>query len=98
MNVYIGDTGDGAPPSYGAGGYFTPADQSYPTLVVNPDSILERAVAIHELYHATQWDLGTYTSDPGAWYWEATASWMPSMVGPQSTGHAVFLFGFAIAA
>jgi len=103
MNVYIGDSGNGAPPGYGAGGYFTPDDDSYPTLVIAADSIpaRTRTVAIHELYHAVQWGLGTYTydnDDPGAWYWEATASWIPSMVDTNSSDHAIFLFGFALAA
>ncbi len=103
INVYIGDSGNGAPPSYGAGGYFTPDSQNYPTLVIAAASIpaRSRTVAIHELYHAVQWGLGTYTyddADVGAWYWEATASWIPSMVDTQSSDHAIFLFGFALAA
>ena len=105
MNVYIGDTGGGTPSAFGAGGYFSPDDEGYPMLVVNSASLDEpswtRVVAIHEFYHAVQWGLDTYTyseSEPGAWYWEATASWIPGIVDPESPTNANFLWGFALAA
>ena len=105
LNVYIGDTGDGTPGSFGAGGYFNQDDAGYPMLVINPASLDEaawtRVVAIHEFYHAVQWGLDTYTyveGEPGAWYWEATASWIPGMVDPDSPANANFLWGFALAA
>ncbi len=105
LNVYIGDTGGGTPPSYGAGGYFNPDEDGYPILVINPASLDEpswtRVVAIHEFYHSVQWGLDTYTyveGEPGAWYWEATASWIPGIVDPQSPTNANFVWGFALAA
>ena len=105
LNVYIGDTGGGTPGSFGAGGYFSQDDDGYPILVINPASLDEepwtRVVAIHELYHAVQWGLDTYSyveGEPGAWYWEATASWIPGIVDPGSAANASFLWGFALAA
>ncbi len=105
MNVYIGDTGGGTPSAFGAGGYFTPDEQGYPMLVVANPSLDEpswtRVVAIHEFYHSVQWGLDTYSyseEEPGAWYWEATASWIPGIVDPESPANATFLFGFALAA
>ena len=103
INVYIGDTGDGAPPAFDAGGYFTPDEEGYPILVINRESLNEapwtRVVALHELYHAVQWGLDSYSYDddePGAWYWEATASWIPSVTDPASPANGTFLFGFAL--
>ena len=105
LNVYIGDTGGGTPSSFGAGGYFNPDEEGYPVLVINPASLDEpswtRVVAIHEFYHSVQWGLDTYTyveGEPGAWYWEATASWIPGIVDPQSPTNANFIWGFALAA
>ena len=34
FNVYIGDSGGGAPSSYGAAGYFTVDDDGYPMIVI----------------------------------------------------------------
>lgn len=105
INVYIGDTGGGTPGSFGAGGYFNQDESGYPMLVIAPQSLDDlpwtRVVAIHEFYHAVQWGLGTYTyseGEPGAWYWEATASWVPSEVDPDSPANISFLWGFALAA
>jgi len=103
MNVYIGDSGNGAPSAFGAGGYFTTDDDGFPMLVISQDSIWvpvsTRVVALHEFYHSVQWGLGTYSYDddsPGAWYWEATASWIPSVTDPQSAENGSFLFGFGL--
>ncbi len=103
INVYIGDTGGGTPSSFGAGGYFTPDAEGYPILVVNPASLDEpawtRVVALHEFYHSVQWGLDTYSYEedsPGAWYWEATASWIPSITDPSSPANGSFLYGFAL--
>lgn len=104
MNVYIGDTGSGSPSGAGAGGYFTGDDEGYPMLVVALASLQAggdwlRVVALHEFYHSVQWGLESYgygDGDPGAWYWEATASWIPSVTDPSSSANGSFLFGFGL--
>ncbi len=103
VNVFVGDTGDGAPPSYGAAGYFTPDSEGYPMIVLSPETVAspESGVltAAHELYHAVQWATGSYDygeGSVGAWYWEATASWIETVVYPDMPEYSVFLFGYAL--
>lgn len=103
MNVYIGDTGGGAPSAYGAAGYYTPDEDGYPMIVLSRDSLNAgesgHLTAAHELYHAVQWGLGTYDygdSAVGAWYWEATASWIEVEVFPDNPEYAVFLGAYAL--
>lgn len=103
INVYIGDTGGGTPSAYGAAGYFTPDGDGYPMIVLSRDSLnageTGHLTAAHELYHAVQWGLGTYDygdSAVGAWYWEATASWIEVEVFPDNPDYAVFLGAYAL--
>lgn len=109
VNVYVEDTGlrwtrggtsfelSGS----GAAGYFYSDPEGHPMLVMSTFSLQEPAyagsVAAHELYHAVQAGLGAYGyGGQGAWYWEATASWMAGEVFPEVSSYADFLFGFAL--
>lgn len=102
FNVYIGDSGSGAPPSYGVN-YFSHDDDGWPMIVIHPDNLdtPEQAgpTVAHELYHAVQSATGNYIywdlQDPRAWYWEASASWVMGEVWPEDAGQAGLLYGFA---
>jgi len=102
LNVYVGDSGAGAPTSLGSAGYYFYDHDGYPMIVVAadvlPDHDLSALTSAHELFHGVQdsegyfdWD-GT-TSD---WYGEATAIWMEGQVYPDDSGYAAFLYWFAI--
>ena len=100
FNVYIGDTGQGAPSSYGAGGYFYLDTQGYPMIVIAAASLAEALYAdtagAHEFNHAVQYASTTYSYEgQGAWYWEATASWAAGEVYPTNPYYAVYLPGTA---
>ena len=100
FNVYIGDTGDGAPSASGVYGYYTLDDNGWPMVVLGQDALAasdETLTTIpHEFFHALQDAADTYAySGESAWYWEATATWMESVVYPSDPNYAVFLFGFA---
>jgi hypothetical protein len=100
FNVIIGDSGSGAPSSFGAAGYYTVDGDGYPYIVIAPGSMADHSwadtVAAHELYHAVQHATGSYDYvGEAAWYWEATATWIESEVYPENPAYAVFLFGFA---
>ncbi|TVQ92227.1 MAG: hypothetical protein EA397_07665 [Deltaproteobacteria bacterium] len=102
LNVYIGDTGDGAPPGYGTGGYFTADSEGWPMIVVsaatlqNPD--FADITASHELYHAVQSATQRYTYEAqgvGSWFWEASATWASAAIYPENQSYHVFLVGYA---
>jgi hypothetical protein len=102
FNVYIGDTGNGAPPGYGAAGYYTTDRDGWPMIVIARDSLEDsdwtRITASHEFYHAVQGATERYNYDPNgpsAWFWEATATWASQVVYPENGFHAVFLYGYA---
>ncbi len=99
FNVYIGDTGDGTPGSYGAGGYYNRDDQGYPMIVIARDSLryaeYVQETAPHEFYHALQDEVASYPyTGASAWYWEATAEWAAGEVLPENDSYAQFLFGY----
>ncbi|NOY27848.1 MAG: hypothetical protein GXP62_18445, partial [Oligoflexia bacterium] len=109
FNVYIEDTGlswISGGTSYelsgsGSSGYYFTDPQGYPMVVLNPDATLEAdlsaMVAAHEFYHAVQAGLGSYSySGRGAWYWEASATWIASEVFPENPDYAMLLFGYAL--
>lgn len=103
FNVYIGDTGDGAPPGYGSGGYYSTDTEGWPVIVVSRNTLYNEPyadiTAAHEFYHAVQGAAERYTYDAnrvGAWFWEATATWASAEVYPDNPNHAVFLFGYAL--
>jgi len=102
FNVYLGDTGSGTPPTYGAGGYFYYDDDGHPMIVINPDSLWDddgaRSVAPHEFFHALEDASGSYSGyeGVGAWYWEASAEWAVGEVYPDLTYQGSFLGGYAM--
>lgn len=100
FNVYIGDSGNGAPGSYGSGGYFNVDSEGYGHIVVSQDTLSIRdyreSTAAHEFYHALQYTADTYAYDgDSAWFWEATASWVSGEVFPDNETYASFLAGYA---
>ena len=101
FNVYIGDSGGGAPQGYGAAGYFTGDNQGYPMIVIAKQTVMDEGyldfTVAHEFFHALQGRTNRYDYDeygPGAWYWEATANWVESEVYPGQSGNAGFLIGY----
>jgi MYXO-CTERM domain-containing protein len=102
FNVYIGDSGAGAPDSYGVN-YFSQDADGWPMIVLHPGNLDDPTAAgptvAHELYHAIQHRTGAYVywdlEDPRAWYWEATASWVMGEVFPEDAGQAGLLYGYA---
>jgi len=103
FSVYIGDSGSGLPSAYGAGGYSTYDRDGYPIIVIAMDYLSDHAwtstSSVHELFHAFQGATGAFVNytdgDPGAWYWEATATWAEGQVYPDNDYNGCFLFGFA---
>lgn len=102
FNVYIGDSGDGTPPTYDVN-YFSYDSDDYPMIVLHPGNLDDPDYAAttiaHEFFHAVQaasgnfiyWDLDS----PMAWYWEASATWAMGEVFPDHAGQASMLFGYA---
>lgn len=102
MNIYVGDTGDGTPGSYGAAGYFYYDPDGYPAIVMNPwvfqDELQAEGTASHEFFHALEDATGSYTdymNGAGGWYWEACAVWVEGEINPENYYYASFLMGFA---
>lgn len=101
FNVYIGDSGNGAPNGFGAGGYYSPDREGYPMLVVaagtlNSPSYADHT-ASHEFYHAIQGSLDRYPYEgEGAWFWEATAEWASIHTEPDNPTNGSFVFAYAL--
>ena len=100
FNVYIGDSGGGTPSSYGAAGYYYDDREGYPMIVLNRDIVRDGytvpTTSAHEFYHAIQAATGSYDyAGVGAWYWEATATWMESEVWPNDPNFVSFIFGYS---
>lgn len=103
FNVYLGDTGDNAPPGYGTGGYYSADPEGWPMIVVSLSTLASPEfadiTAAHEFYHAVQGATGRFDYDisgPAAWFWEATAVWASAVVFPDEPLYASFLFGYAV--
>lgn len=99
FNVYIGNSGSGAPSSYGAAGYYDSDASGWPMIVIDLN-VLEEAgsygVIPHEFFHAVQHACDTFTyQGESAWYWESTAIWIENEVYPEDPNYALFLFGFS---
>ncbi len=101
FNVYIGDTGDGTPPTYDVN-YFSYDDDGYPMIVLHPGNLEEPDYAAttiaHEFFHAVQAASGNFDywdDDDVSWYWEASATWAMGEVFPDHSGQASLLFGYA---
>jgi MYXO-CTERM domain-containing protein len=99
FNVYAGGTGTGVPESAGVAGYMSYDHQNYPYILMNDFTFGNTGgdlTSAHEFYHAVQDAFGTYEyHGTGAWYFEATASWIEVEVYPDDPDYASFLFGFA---
>ena len=100
FNIYLGDSGSGAPSAYGNSGYYSVDNDGWPMIVLNQmildSSADQHGVLPHEFFHAVQHACETYDYlGDGAWYWEATAMWIESQIYPNLAEYAVFLFGFA---
>jgi hypothetical protein len=100
FTVVLGDTGDGAPQSYGTSGYFFVDPEGWPMVVIAAsalwDAELTRGIAAHEFYHAVQATTGRYLYvGEAAWYWESTAVWASDQVVPHNLYNAAFLFAYA---
>jgi hypothetical protein len=102
FNVYVGDSGSGAPEGHGAAGYYTADVEGWPMIVVGVNTLDSRdyadITAVHEFYHAIQGATRRYDYDfsgPSAWFWEATATWASSVVYEENPGYASFLAGYA---
>lgn len=105
FNVYVGDTGSGAPPGYGAAGYYSTDPEGWPMVSVSRATLdnpgYADITAVHEFYHAVQGSTRRFDYDPAgpaAWFWEATATWASTEVydaPPYDTLSASFLFGYA---
>lgn len=101
FDVYVGDSGDGAPSSYGADGYYTLDDDGYPMLVVAASALddpdLASHTASHELYHALQTATGRFARDgAAAWFWEATAEWAAVQTAPDNPANGPFVYAYAL--
>jgi hypothetical protein len=100
FNVYIGDSGSGAPSSYGASGYYYGDDDGWPMIVVAASTLDDQEysdiTASHEFYHALQGETGRYdySGGVGSWFWEATATWASAQVYPSNVYYASFLFSY----
>jgi len=100
LNVYIGDSGNGAPDGNGAKGYFWYDSEGWPMIVVAADTLEDPdsadITATHELYHAIQAATERFTyEDDSAWFWEASATWAAATVYPDNIWHASNLFAYA---
>ncbi len=99
FNVYIGDTGSGAPSVYGNAGYFYYDHEGFPMIVMSQGCLNDhdygKTTAVHELFHAVQAATDHYGGSSYRWIWEATATWVEGEVYPDNPYYASFLFGFA---
>lgn len=99
FNVYVGDSGSGAPSVYGNSGYFWYDSDGYPMIVMALGTLEDlewcQTTAVHELFHAVQAATGAYAYDVGSWLWEASSTWVEGDIYPESPYYASFLFGFA---
>ncbi len=99
FNVYVGDSGSGAPGISGAAGYFTTDDDGHPIIVMDPSLLGYReyasTTAVHEFFHACQWATDHYVTYESMWFWEATATWSEPVVYPSYDDYAGPLAGFA---
>jgi hypothetical protein len=99
FNVYVGDTGDGAPDGLGAGGYYYVDPDGFPMVVIALQSLQDPEfadhAAFHEFYHAIQGSTARYSYDGlAAWYWEATAEWAAVRVDPDNAYNGPFAPGY----
>jgi len=100
FTVVIGDTGDGAPSSYGTAGFFYVDDEGWPFVVISPFVLFDddqmASTSAHEFYHAIQATTARYLYEgEAAWYWESTAEWASDQTVPHNPYNASFLFAYS---
>ena len=103
FNVYVGDSGSGAPSADGTGGYYTSSGRNgWPIIVLSQgvfdDTTYGRSVTAHELFHALQAATGNYRyaqDSDSAWFFEATAEWAAGETYRDDAIYAAFLAAFA---
>ena len=102
FNVYVGNSGGGTPQiPDGTAGYFYTDAVGWPMIVLHPDVVRRSDEFLttipHELYHAVQYASETFEYDgEGAWFWEATASWVEIEVYPDRLDYALPIGGYAL--
>ncbi len=101
LNVYIGDSGDGAPASDGADGYYRSDADGFPMMVMAATTLNHPAkadhTAAHEFYHVIQDTLDRYpSSGSGAWFWEATAEWAAIHTDPTNAIGGSLAYAYAL--
>lgn len=106
LNVYIGNSGGGAPDINFDGAYANVDNQGFPYIVMSP-SIMEyfgipgsegyaATTAVHELYHTVQFATGSYLQEDAYWFWEATADWVAGEIYPDEDGSYAFVGAWAL--
>lgn len=109
QDVYIGNTGDGAPNISFEGAYVTIySDSPYMAYMVIHPRILEyesasEEISAHEFFHTVQygividhrWNCYLMDQNRDSWMWEATAVWMEDVVFPDNNSYVHFLNVYA---
>lgn len=98
LNVYVGDSAANAPQIYDAPAYQTRDSDGHPMIVMS-DYLINyergRNTAVHEFQHAVQGASNAYSyTGSGAWYYEATASWIEVEVYPEDMAYASSVYGY----
>ncbi len=107
LDIYLGNTGDGAPDINFLGAYTTMYETSpyMSYIVIHPDIIsfnpVSQEIAAHEFFHTIQF--GIVFQSPGFcfsgqddfWWWEATSMWMEDVVYPDLNYYASAIDGYA---
>lgn len=101
FNVYISDSGNGAPSGLGAGGYYWYDYEGWPMVVINRDVLFDdryaAQVSHHEFYHAIQGATERFAySGISAWFTEATAEWGAYQADYSNPYNGEFLFAYAL--
>ncbi|MCB9744768.1 MAG: hypothetical protein H6741_12575 [Alphaproteobacteria bacterium] len=97
LNIYVGESGPNAPALYASPAYQSRDSEGYPMIVMEAGLFSSggKNTSVHEFNHATQ-DATVYSyTGTGAWYFEATASWVEAEVYPGDMEYATSVFGFA---
>ena len=104
MDIYVGNTGGGAP-SISFQGAYTTVYQNSPYMayiVIHPDILTyagaSEEISAHEFFHTLQFGIALshgfycYTiSTDDQWLWEATAVWAEDIVYPDNNSYVSFL-------
>jgi hypothetical protein len=107
LNVYLGNSGAGAPTINFDGAYASIDGQGYPYIVLSPSVAsyfdmgpeyepYAATTAVHELYHTVQFATGSFLADDAYWFWEATADWVAGEIYPQHESSYAFVGAWAL--